>query len=828
MSFSGKHLLVLLVLFVLVAGVLQAEEWYISKPIVDIRFKGLQTISEIELRALLKSYISKDFTEAISWEIQGKLYALEYFDLLIPSALPGDPAKNSVILEIQVKEKPSIERVIFNGNNKIRGGELRDKIMLKKGSMASKTALKMDEQTIRDFYVEKGYIGAEVTGRMDINEETNSAVVTFDITEGYQTKVKTIRFSGLNFGTEKSLLGIMKTKAQSMFNKGNFVETVLQEDILLIEQFYKDNGYIDARVSDVARDLTTVPETGITELTITISMEEGDQYTYGGISFSGNKIYTQDDLKKLVYQTEGKVFSLSKFQSDYQRVADLYYENGYIYNEISYKLNRDEEKKEISIQVSIVETERAHIENIIIQGNDKTKTNVILRELPFEPGDVFSKKKVMSGIMNLYNTQYFAAIDPKPMPGSSPGLMDMIITVEEGRTMNIQFQVTFAGGPDLPIAGKIVLEDKNFLGRGYTVSAEVMGAASQQTVSLKFWDPWLLGLRWGGGVDLSYTHTAEKGIYQDVDGNGIPDPYMTQDEYDNADNIVPSDFLMVYDSHYISLGLNTGYVFPLPVGKFKTHTGIRTGFEYITYDPDVYQPFNNDIRDNLNSWLYSDSWWVRLAWDTRDIVYAPTKGFILSEMITIAGILPESNNHYMKSVTRFDVFFKLLDLPIDENFHFKMILKVHSAFSYLMQKPFSDIPLDPQKDGFYSDGVFTARGWSANTGNQAMWDNTIELMMPFASNILAFDLFFDGVGSWKNVEQLNNSSIVDYRFSFGGGLRIDNFQFPIAFYLAKKFAWEEVDGEYRLNWNPSPETVEFKDIGLDFVLSFNLDTYGIF
>lgn len=829
MLFDRKFLLLALMILLMGSGLLFGQEWYIGKPISDIRFKGLQTISEIELRALLKTYIGKEFSESVSWEIQGKLYALEYFDLLIPSATAGDEQKSSVILEIQVKEKPSIDRVVFNGNLKIRSGELRDKIMLKKGSMASKTALKMDEKTIRDFYVEKGFVSAEVSGKLEINEESNTAVVTFDIAEGTQTKVTAIRFAGdLKFGTEKTLLGVMKTKTQSLFNKGNFVEAVLQEDLLLLEQYYKNNGFIDAKISDVKKDLATIAETGVTEMTITITISEGNQYTYGGIVFNGNKIYTDEDLMEYIYQSEGKVFNLAKFQADYQRVADLYYENGYIFNEITYELDRDEEKKEISARIKIKETERAHIENIIIQGNDKTKTHVILRELPFEPGDVFSKKKVMQGIMNLYNTQYFAAIDPKPMPGSSPGLMDMIITVEEGRTMNIQFQVTFAGGPDLPIAGKIVLEDKNFLGRGYNVSAELMGAASKQTLSLKFWDPWLFGLRWGGGGDISYTHTAEKGIFQDIDGNGLPDPYMTQEEYDAADNIVPEDFLMLYDSHYISLGLNTGYVFGLPYGNFKTHTGIRTGFEYITYDPDVFQPYNSDIRNNLESWLYSDSWWIRLAWDTRDIVYAPTKGFILSQMFTLAGILPASNNHYLKSVTRFDVFFKLLDLPIDENFHFKMILKVHSAFSYLMQKPFSVIPLDPQKDGFYTDGIFTARGWSADTGNQALWDNSIELMMPFASNILAFDLFFDGVGAWKNTEQLNNSSIVDYRFSFGGGLRIDNFQFPIAFYVAKKFAWEEVDGEYRLNWTPDENTMEFRDIGLDFVLSFNLDTYGIF
>ena len=87
-------------------------------------------------------------------------------------------------------------------------------------------------------------------------------------------------------------------------------------------------------------------------------------------------------------------------------LTNLYYENGYMTNEFIPSVNKDSERKTIGYNVRIIERSRAHIENIVIKGNTKTKEEVILREIPLKPGDVFSRKKIMSGIRNLYNTQF--------------------------------------------------------------------------------------------------------------------------------------------------------------------------------------------------------------------------------------------------------------------------------------------------------------------------------------------------------------------------------------------------------------------------------------
>jgi outer membrane protein insertion porin family len=817
----------ILVILTTLAFKLAAQEdpnWYQNKPIVDIRFSGLDTVSDTELKGIVRQYISLQFTDAISWEIQGKLYALEYFDLILPQALPGDANYNTVILEFEVKEKPVVREILFTGNNRVRKGELLDTILLTKGDMVNKSSINLDTQSIKNLYIEKGYVDVEVVSTTEKNEEENTASVVFDINEGDQTTISEIHFTGNGTHvTTKTLEGLMKTKPQSLFHKGVLMENQLQEDIRAIESYYWDRGFIDAGVTDVLREVSRDEEENVNNLVITLVIFEGESYTFDGITFEGNQLYSDEELSDMISQEKGDTFNKTRFQIDYQKVTDLYYENGYIYNSFSYDEIRDDEDNTVSYKVSIVERDRAHIENIVIRGNDKTKDYVITRELPFAVGDVFSKAKVMEGIQNLYNTQYFSIVEPQTYPGSEDGLMDLVVDVEEGKTANILFGITFSGGAEFPMAGQIQWNDNNFLGLGSTVGAETTFSPYQQSVSLRYSEPRLFGTRWGVGTDLTYTRTTGKDAYQDIDGDGVIDPYVSENDYEDNNEVVPSDYLMEYDTDKISAGVNTGYTWHTGIGRWSAYTGVRGGFEYVDYNEDLFRPWNSDLRDNHHTWLYEDSWWVKGAWDTRDFVGNPSSGFILSETITIAGVTPQSTADYLKSVTRGQINFTLFDIPTSDTFRFKGVLSFNSAFSYLTEKPWDKDQLaDPQENGFYADGMFIARGWYPETDGQSLWDNTMTLKFPLIPNILAYDIFLDGVGLWKSKELLHDMSLPDFKFSLGTGIRFDNPQFPIGIYLVKKFQFEE-NGD--INWNPEPDYVTFDNGNLNLVVSFGIDIY---
>ena len=112
---------------------------------------------------------------------------------------------------------------------------------------------------------------------------------------------------------------------------------------------------------------------------ITFRISEGRIYTFGGITFEGNAIFSTGQLAALVTSKNGETVNARRVEADLQRVADLYFENGYIFNTIGREENRDTANGIISYRIPIVERGRAHIENIIIRGNEKTRTEVILR-----------------------------------------------------------------------------------------------------------------------------------------------------------------------------------------------------------------------------------------------------------------------------------------------------------------------------------------------------------------------------------------------------------------------------------------------------------------
>ncbi|MCK5735836.1 MAG: outer membrane protein assembly factor BamA, partial [Spirochaetaceae bacterium] len=245
-----RRFTILLVLTLLVPFVLfaqnnsQDDQWYLEKPIADIRFEGLSSVSKNELLGLTRPYLGQNYTDSLSWDIQSKLYALDYFDIIIPKIIPGDSASESLILVFQIQEKPQVNEVLFSGNSKVRRGELTDTVLIKSGDLLNPGSLKIDELAIIDYYLEKGFIEALAVAEYTVDEKTNEATIIFNITEGNQTKISDIRFVGNDkHVSDNTLQNLMKTKAQSLFNKGLFVETKLQEDLKSIERYYGDQGF---------------------------------------------------------------------------------------------------------------------------------------------------------------------------------------------------------------------------------------------------------------------------------------------------------------------------------------------------------------------------------------------------------------------------------------------------------------------------------------------------------------------------------------------------------------------------------------------------------
>jgi len=816
-----------------------SDEWYQGKPIREIVFSGLKNISQSELDALMNPYKGRNFTNSIFMEIQGKLYALEYFERLEPGILRYNTAGSEVILKFTVVERPVVGRINFTGNSGLRRTELNDVITIKTGDVFNQAKVRTDIEAIKNKYIEKGYPNAVVTSSQTQSNDSTITLV-FHITENEKISISKIEFQGNARFSSNALRGQLSLKAKSLLNDGAFQESKLLADREAVTKYYHDRGYIEMAVRDVTR--TVVGNNKGTNIILTFMIDEGAEFRFGGVTFEGNVIFTSAQLDKLVTSKKGDIVNMTRLEMDLQRVADLYYENGYIFNSILRSPSRNYQTNIISYHITIVERDRAYIENIVVIGNNKTKTSVILREIPMESGDIFSKVKIMESMRNLYNLQYFSNIIPDTLPGSTENLMDLVFTVEEQPTTEIQFGFTFSGSADpdtFPISGLLKWNDRNIAGSGNELGVELNSSVvDSSTLSINYLHRWVLGLPLSLGTDLSASYSRrfatmdnQPPFFYGNESNAFPDGFPSYGDYISKNKTPTREYLMQYDQWYLSLGFSTGYRWTTFLGIFGINGGVRFGIIQNSYDADLYRPFDPALREGNNEWNPKNSTWFSLSLDQRDIYYDPSRGYYLYNRMGFYGIFDTEREHYLRNDVKAQYYFTLFNFPVTEKWNFKSVFGIHAGLSTIFEQPGRKLVVE-DVNKLAVDGMFIGRGWNSEYRNKGylLLDGWVELRFPLVNGILAWDFFFDAAGIETeqgyyfdiNSRDERNFTIENFRFSYGGGFRFTLPQFPIRISLVKCFQVSDND----IKWKPGAIFGSSKKgeewMGMDIVMSFVL------
>jgi outer membrane protein insertion porin family len=810
------------------------EEWYEGKPIKDIVFIGIEHTALSDLEGIISQYTDSPCGYDSILALQDKLYAMEYFDEVIANPIPYDNERSGVRIEITVKERPIVSKIAFSGYHKVKASDLKAVVSTKENDVLNEIKLDKDLEAIRNKYVEKGFPSIQVRYEV-IDGRRGGKTVTFHINEGEKLTIEAFVFEGNTLFSSKTLQRQLVSKAKSLANDGAYSEASIIQDRMAIQKYYRDRGYMDAQVVDVVPSRREDPKKENNFLlTITFNIREGQQYRFGGIEIEGNEIFSTEELQSLVRSRQDDIINGTRLDADLNRIADRYYENGYIFNTIDPESVRDNDI--LSYKVTIVERGRAHIESITIRGNEKTKDVVILREIPLEPGDIFSRTKMMDGLRNLYNLQFFSNIQPDMPSGSDENLMNLIFNVEEQPTMNIQAGLTFSGTADpneFPVSGLFKWSDLNFLGMGNMLGVELNASTAIQSLSLEYTQRYIFGLPMSAGFDLTLQHATRHSamdnmapyFYGDED-YAYPDGFDSYDDYYNAGKVPPGEYRMDYTQWKISLGVSTGYRWRTPVGIYGLGGGVRIGAVLNTYDDGIYRPFDPTIRNRNNQWTPSNSLFANTYLDNRDIYYDPTKGFYINQRFGFYGVFPIEPEHYFRSDTKAEIFFTPINIEVTERWSFMMTFGFHSGVSFLFPQPFFDKPIVENVNRLAIDGMFNARGWSNEYSKKgsALWENWVEMRIPIVPRVLALDFFFDAAEiqpDWATFWSGENL-IDNLRFSFGAGMRFTIPQFPLRLSFAKRFkitdgAVEWQKGAIWTDNNPNS--------GLDVVLSFALATY---
>jgi outer membrane protein insertion porin family len=313
------------------------------------------------------------------------------------------------IVVFNVAEKPSVAKIVFEGNRKVREEELRREIGIKPFAILDQNEIRQSVNRIRDYYRQKGYYNAEVRERIHHLSE-NKILVRYEIIEGQKVPIFAIQFAGNGHFSNAELKGLMKPSERGFFswirNSGYLDEKSLELDTQEIIAFYHNHGFIKTVVGKP--QITWEREKG---LRITIEIHEGKRYFFGEVSVEGEMIGPADEILGRLGAPNKKVFSPETVQEDVQVLTDIYADEGYAYVNVQPVKKEDDENSLVHLTYRITRGPRVRIGRINITGNTVTRDKVIRRALKVHEGEYFSSNALRRSIENLRRLGFFEDIE---------------------------------------------------------------------------------------------------------------------------------------------------------------------------------------------------------------------------------------------------------------------------------------------------------------------------------------------------------------------------------------------------------------------------------
>ncbi len=411
---------------------------------ITIKYVGMANVSEQVVRANMVLREDTDLDEALIDRDIRSLYKTGIFEFI--EVKREQLAGNTVNLVVEVTPKFRILTVSYEGNKAVKSRRLAKEIKTVANGPLDERQIKEDAQKIYEYYQKHGYNQAQATYTIDRNRTTGFSVVTFKVREGARVKIAAVNFVGNDHVTAKRLRKEMETKKWHMFSwlmgNGRLKDDEFDTDLGKLRDYYQEQGYLDA---EIAEDKVTFDYPKPDKLVITIRVVEGRQYRLGEISFSGNKIFPERLLRLLPREHRGVVFTPSKLDKDTESIEDFYNRGGYLQTRVRLVRKPNLQTGNIDVEYQINESEQFQVESIKIEGNTKTKSVVILRELVLGPGDIFDGVRMKISKLRLENTRFFE--DPVNVTDEStniPGRRTLKISVKEARTGNLTFGAGFS------------------------------------------------------------------------------------------------------------------------------------------------------------------------------------------------------------------------------------------------------------------------------------------------------------------------------------------------------------------------------------------------
>lgn len=743
----------------LIAGLLSAHAHAFEPFVVrDIRVEGIQRTEAGTVFNYLPVRVGESFTEDKAAQAIKALFATGFFkDVRVE--VEGD------VLVVVVEERPAIASLDFTGMKEF------DKEQIKKGlrdfglaesRIFDRSVLERAELEMKRQYLSRGRYSVDIKTTVTPLER-NRVAINFQVDEGEVARIRQINIVGAQAFKEKDLLKLISLSTPgwlTWYTKNDqYSRQKLSADVETLRSHYLDSGYLEFNVDSTQVAITPDKQ----DIYITISLTEGQKYTISGIKLSGDLLLPEDELRKLVKLKVGDEFSRRNLTETTKAINDRLANEGYAFANVNAVPEPDKEKRTVAFTVFVDPGRRVYVHRINVQGNSKTRDEVIRREFRQMEGAWYDGEKINRSRSRVDRLGYFdgVTVETPAVPGSTDQV-DVNLTVKEKPTGNLMFGAGFSSSESLILSTSV--SQQNLFGSGKSLSLSLNSGSINKTYALSFTDPYYTPDGISRGFDV---------YLRNVDPTSL-----------NIGN---------YRTSSVGAGLRWG--FPIREDD-RINFGLavdQTSIDVFDDSPLRYQNFVNEFGDSNTSLVGTIGW----ARDTRDSFIYPTTGSVQRVNGEIA--LPGGSLRYVKASYQHQRYFPLFG---------DFVLALNGEVGY--GRGYGDKPL-PFYKNFYAGGIGSVRGFqtaslgerdrdvdgnileSSIGGDRRLVANA-EVLFPFPGmgqdKSLRLGTFVDAGQVWSSSQSLN---LTDLRYSAGLSVAWSSPMGPLKFSIAQPLNKDPLD-----------------------------------
>ena len=660
-----------------------------GQPISEIRVEGNRRVETEAMLLELESGVGELVsTRNLASDIR-RLWAMGKFEDI---RVQGEASVDGVILTYVVKERPTVRKIVVEGNSKIKLDDINEVLDLKLNAILDLGAVKANVEKVKQAYVEKGFFLAEVTyGLKPVEDEPGKVDILIVISEAAETVVRKITFIGNQAFDDEELrkhmltrvggyLSVVTKRAGGVFNKEAFAG-----DFQMLKNFYSDQGHLDASIKDP--ELSLSPDRRF--VYITIPVDEGPQYKIGRIRAKetlarGEKaLYDERTLAESIdpILKEGDVASMGKVQTIQQDIERRYKDAGHAYVNVIPDARLDKENLKLYMTLEVGKGPLVYVERINISGNDKTADKVIRREMMLREGDLYSESGKEISEFNVMRLGYFNDATLSTSPGSAEDRIILNVEVTERLTGTFQVGAGFSTIENFVLQAQIQYD--NFLGRGTTVTLIAQISSLRRLFNLAYVTRYFLDSRWNFSFNIFNSRNVFPSFTRDSTGVrvswGYPIPRIP--------NLI---VFAGYSFEYVKVGFGSfGY------GSGGGLYGAGAYATQYSQSALINNLFNNGITSSITT---------RLRYDTTDNFLFPTEGMRHEIGAEFASKYLGSQNQFNRYDANFRFYFPIIKSK--KPFRAWLVFKTRLMLGFIHSPQDKGVPIFERyfPGGIYGDG----------------------------------------------------------------------------------------------------------------------------